>query len=828
MRAARRTRKTLHFEQLEPRHLLSAASLASLIGATWFGDFATAGEAAHAGAASLSASGVGTSTSSASSAAGANQNDWIVQFNTAAMTGMTSAAQCSRLLSTSSGVQFQIIEGLGREGDVLVRSSGAGATVVAGLLRADVNIASYELDSYQQFEEVPNDPSFSQQWSLANTGQNGGTPGDAINAEAAWNISTGSHNVVVAVIDTGVDYANPDLAANIWTNPLDTAANGYDGDGFAGDIHGYNFVADNGNVMDDNGHGTHVAGIIGASGNNGTGVTGINWSVSIMALKFLDASGAGYTSDAIRAINYMTMLRDDGINVVVANCSWGGAAADPALQSAMAAAGQAGILFVVAAGNNGTDNDTTPQYPANYEASLSNVITVAATDNNDHLASFSSYGVNTVDLGAPGVNILSTYNGGYAYLSGTSMATPEVAGVAALAWAVDPNATVAQIKDAILQGVDPVASLQGKVLTGGRLDAYNTLRLIEQDVTPPPAPPAPTPTPVIATLAASPGTVPSGATVTLTAQGVAESGGAVSSVSFYRDSDGNAQWDSSDQLIGTITTVSGGQAAITLSTAGLAPGTYQFFARAEDSGGNWSSPVATTLTVTAVVPPGSNAATAVPVTVGSTTGGTLATTGAVEWYKFQAVAGTCYIFQTGLLTLPDSVLTLYGTDGRTVLASNDDIAPGNYASRILWQAPAAGTYYLAVSSYANDYSGSFTLEVAQKLGPPALAAINNQTLTLGGTLSLVLSGSSPNGLPLTYQTSVQPRTSTPGMITAGVSGNVLTLSSSTARAGSTFQVQVTVSDGLQTTTRIFIVTLSTPAPAKPSTSSPLGRSLLGR
>ena len=146
-----------------------------------------------------------------------------------------------------------------------------------------------------------------------------------------------------------------------------------------------------------------------------------------------------------------------------------------------------------------------------------------------------------------------------------------------------------------------------------------------------------------------------------------------------------------------------------------------------------------------------------------------------------------------------------------MLASNDDIAPGNYASRILWQAPAAGTYYLAVSSYANDVLGQFHAGSCPETRPAPLAAINNQTLTLGGTLSLALSGSSPNGLPLTYQTSVQPRTSTPGMITAGVSGNVLTLSSSTARAGSTFQVQVTVSDGLQTTTRIFIVTLSTPA-----------------
>ena len=672
-----------------------------------------------------------------------------------------------------------------------------------------MNIASYELDSYQQFQQVPNDPSFSQQWSLANTGQNGGVSGDDIHAEAAWNISTGSRSVVVAVIDTGVDYNNPDLAANIWTNPLDTAANGYDGDGFAGDIHGYNFVANNGDVMDDNGHGTHVAGIIGAAGDNGTGVTGINWSVSIMPLKFLDASGAGYTSDAIRAINYMTMLRNDGINVVVANCSWSGSAADPALASAMATAGQAGILFVVAAGNTGTNNDAAPQYPANYEASLSNVIAVAATNCNDTLASFSCYGPTTVALGAPGVNILSTYNGGYAYLSGTSMAAPEVAGVAALAWAVDPHATVAQIRNAILQGVDPDPSLQGKVQTGGRLDAYNTLRLIEQDVTPP----APAPTPVVATLLASPGTVASGATVTLTAQGIAESGGVVSSVSFYRDTDSNGQWDSADQLIGTVAVSGGSQASMTLDTAGLSAGTYQFFARAEDSGGRWSSAAAATLAVTAANAPGSSAAAAVSLAVGGAANGTLAKTTDVAWFKFQAVAGACYVAQTSLLTLPDSILTLYAADGKTVLASNDDIAPGNYASRIVWQAAASGTYYLAVSSYAHAYAGSFTLGLAQNIAPPALAAINNQTINLGGGMALALSGSSSDGLPLSYRTSVQSRTPTiAGSITATISGKVLTISSATARAGSSYQVQVTVSDGLQTTTRTFTVTLSGPAP----------------
>ena len=194
---------------------------------------------------------------------------------------------------------------------------------------------------------MPNDAQFSQQWALDNTGQDGGTPGDDIDATQAWNITTGSRNVVVAVIDSGVDYTDPDLAANIWTNP--NAGQ----DGFSGDLHGYNFVADNGDPMDDNGHGTLVAGEIGAVGNNGVGVTGVNWNVTIMPLKFLDANGGGYTSDAIRAINYATMERTQyGVNVRVINASWSSSQSDAGLNAAIQAAGNAGILFVAAAGNS--------------------------------------------------------------------------------------------------------------------------------------------------------------------------------------------------------------------------------------------------------------------------------------------------------------------------------------------------------------------------------------------------------------------------------------------------------------------------------------------
>ena len=311
---------------------------------------------------------------------------------------------------------------------------------------------------------VPNDPNINQLWGLNNTGQTGGTADADIDAPEAWDIQTGN-NVVVGVIDTGVDYNHPDLAANIWTNPGEIAGNGIDDDnnGYIDDIHGWDFVNNDADPFDDYGHGTHVAGTIAAVGNNGIGVSGVSWSAQIMPLKFLGASGSGSTFDAIQALNYATMM-----GVKVTNNSWGGGSYSQALYDAIAAAGNAGSLFIAAAGNNyGKNNDINPSYPASYN--LSNIIAVAATDHNDNLSTFSNYGPTSVDLGAPGSSIYSTLPGnGYGFNSGTSMATPHVTGVASLIWAQDPTLSAQDVKNKILNSVDPIRSLQGKTLSGGQ------------------------------------------------------------------------------------------------------------------------------------------------------------------------------------------------------------------------------------------------------------------------------------------------------------------------------------------------------------------------
>ena len=533
----------------------------------------------------------------------------------------------------------------------------------------------------------------------------------AIDASAAWTITTGSSNVVVAVIDTGVDYNHVDLAGNIWTNP--NAGN----DGFVGDVHGYNFVANNGNPMDDNGHGTHVAGTIAAEANN-YGVTGVAYSTSIMALKFLNADGSGYLSDAVEAINYATMERTTyGVNVRVDNCSWGGSGFSSALQSAIQAAGNAGILVVTAAGNSGTNNDVSPEYPANYD--LPNVISVAASTQTNQLASFSNYGATTVDIAAPGVSIYSTTpNNTYSTYSGTSMATPHVSAVAALAWALDPNATVAEVRNAILQGVTKVSSLSGKVASGGVLNAFNTLKLLEAGMAD---------KPVVGSVAASSSSVTAGAAVTLTAHGITDAGATVTSVRFVLDVNNNGTYDSGDKILGTTSSVAGGAAGIALSTSGYAAGTYHVLAEAENSKGNWSACVATTLTVLAADDYGDSAATATAVGAPVSLSGAIGSSADKDWFKFQAAPGKTYVCTVGLGTLHDSVLYLYDTNGQRQLAFNDDYG-GTLASQITWTASTSGTYYLVVAGYGNRYTGTYSLNVAVKGSASASNAVGSSSL----------------------------------------------------------------------------------------------------
>jgi len=318
------------------------------------------------------------------------------------------------------------------------------------------DVASATLDSLIVSSAIPNDPSYNSLWAMPK-----------ISAPAAWDIATGSSSMIVAVIDTGVDYTHPDLSANIWTNPGEIPDNGIDddGNGYIDDVYGWDFANNDNNPMDDNGHGTHVAGTIGAVGDNGVGVAGVNWSVKIMSLKFMTANGTGYTSDAVAALNYAVNM-----GAKISNNSWGGGGGS-VLSTAISRARDYGHIFVAAAGNSGVNIDSSPYYPASYSTTYNNVVTVAASTSSDQLASFSNYGVNTVTLAAPGVSILSTIPGNqYAYYSGTSMAAPHVAGALALFWSQHPNWSYTDVINKLKASVDTVSSLANVSQTGGRLN----------------------------------------------------------------------------------------------------------------------------------------------------------------------------------------------------------------------------------------------------------------------------------------------------------------------------------------------------------------------
>jgi len=370
----------------------------------------------------------------------------------------------------------------------LARVAAEDTLAAIAALKKQPDVLYAEPNYLLHLDLTPNDPRFT-------SGELFGLT--KIGAPTAWNTTTGSSSVVVGVIDEGIDKNHQDLGANIWTNPAEIAGNGVDddGNGFIDDVNGYNFASNTGTIPAEN-HATHVAGTIGAVGNNNTGVVGVNWQVGLMSLKFISGS-SGATSDAIRASNYAKQMHDlwvstngaKGANVRVLNNSYGGGGFSQSFLDTINNLNQSGILFVAAAGNNDTaperDNEIVPHYPASYDAP--NVIAVAATDSNDALASFSHFGATSVQLGAPGVGILSTTaNNTYSFISGTSMATPHVAGAAALLLAQNPNLTVQQLKSLLIFNGDPVSSLAGKTLTGRRLNVANSFQaLAENDTTPP-------------------------------------------------------------------------------------------------------------------------------------------------------------------------------------------------------------------------------------------------------------------------------------------------------------------------------------------------------
>lgn len=370
-----------------------------------------------------------------------------------------------------------IVEKLGDSGWHRVALPAGAAVASAIRSYAEIpGVVAVQPNFYYRLLNTPNDPRFT-------SGELYGIT--KIAAPAAWDLTTGSSGVVVADIDTGLRYTHQDLAANAWTNPGEIQNNGVDddGNGYIDDFYGYDFRYNDPDPLDEHGHGTHTAGTIGAVGNNALGVVGVNWNVKIMAIKIYSAGAADSTSAMlVNAYNYVRIMKERGINIRVTNNSYGdcpeACAYDQATRDALEALGDAGVLNVFAAGNSGRNIDTgAPHFPSSY--TLPTILSVASSTSTDTRSSFSNYGTTSVDLAAPGSSILSTTRGSdstYGIMSGTSMATPHVAGAAALLAAYHPSLSAASLKATLMNTVDPVSWASTPTKTNGRLNVFNALQ----------------------------------------------------------------------------------------------------------------------------------------------------------------------------------------------------------------------------------------------------------------------------------------------------------------------------------------------------------------
>jgi len=432
------------------------------------------------------------------------RDSWVLTFRKEGSRQVASnrAVQVASFL----GLQAQSVQtsALGRFASIVVNGD-VNEQMAASAVQHFNWLTGFQPNLVYHTSLVPNDAQYNLQWGHNNTGlpfadsatgvPTAGVIGADIDAEQAWNITTGSDRVVIAVIDTGFDVNHPDLAGNLWTNPLEIPGNNVDddGNGFIDDVNGWDFASNDAAGQDNNpddpvtqGHGTAVSGVIGAIGGNGLGVAGVMWNVSILPIKIFPNQGGASTFSIISAQEYITMLRRDfGVNIVASNNSYGillpdtGQQFNDAEEIAIQNATNAGILFIAAAGNDANDNDgPRVAYPASYPNPR--IISAAATNNRDRLASFSNWGVTRVDVGAPGEQIRTTQvGGGYQYINGTSFASPYTAGVIGLLASVNRYATPEQLRDALFMGVDRLASLDGLVATGGRINAYRSLQLVQ-------------------------------------------------------------------------------------------------------------------------------------------------------------------------------------------------------------------------------------------------------------------------------------------------------------------------------------------------------------
>ncbi len=595
---------------------------------------------------------------------------------------------------------------------------------------------SVDPDYLHSTHAVPTDDAFNNGtlWGLRNIGQNGGLTGADIDAVRSWDVTTGSTDVIVAVIDTGIRYTHQDLSAQMWQNPGESGLLAIDGidndnDGYVDNLHGVNAITGAGNPMDDNGHGTHCAGTIGAASNGSGPHVGVAWNVRLMALKFMDASGSGFTSDAIECIDFAI-----GKGARVLSCSWGGSGFETTLRDAILRARNNGILVVAAAGNEAQNSDVVAHYPSGYE--IDNVISVAALDRSDNLAGFSNYGATTVDLGAPGVDIYSTYHSSdsaYGLLNGTSMATPHVAGVAALVIARYPGISVFDLRQRLLGTTVPVGSLSGRSTAGGRLNAYNALTAnpdgtLELSVSSSSSLVAGQSATVVAQVTDL--TAISNATVMGTATGLP-------TITFRNDGV-SPDTTANDHLYAATITVPADRDLLTLTLQATAPSktsqtiSASFAIARPPANDNFSA--ASELIGHAIQATGNNQVASKE--AGEPNHGANNVGGRSVWWKWTAPSSGLVTISTRGSTF-DTLLGIYtGTsvNSLTLVTNNDDETfPSVITSRVQFIATVGTTYRIAVDGYNNGAgaeNGSITLNLS---APPANDTFASRSTTSGGS-----------------------------------------------------------------------------------------------